>query len=451
MTTLASPSTQPATRSSASYQWAHGEDVEPRGEGGEPWLFNSDFIPIEVPEDAIGYRVRFIAPRSRGIGEPLLDESTGRPLLVDPHAGAEAFYEAVGYRPGRYRLRAVDRRYRPIEDAEVAVVVVTEKMAAAWRGQCAPVASPAPASPAAVPSDLMAQAFLRMLDIIDRGQGQAIGSMTDLVRAAGEAGVVTKTAAMAAASAGTPLIVPAAITGAASLVSANANAGPERPRDAAPFAGSSLVKPAADADRDESLTALEKILDATMTIAKPLMEHVAPAVGYKASKWAGMSDEVAQTAANVAREAIRTGFAESDAVEASAAPTRERAVAPAAVRSGMELMAHAMTIQNRLEPAERSWVGQLLARHPHLLQELRDVVAGLTVEQGVATVRHLWAVQGALIDSERLLFEHATGQPGGFRALLDLLGGYSVEEAVAVVRDLARRRFGGAAANASAA
>jgi hypothetical protein len=205
---------------------------------------------------------------------------------------------------------------------------------------------------------------------------------------------------------------------------------------------------ASELTSEDSLSALERILDAAMTIAKPLVEHVAPAVGYKASKWAGMSDSIAQTAASVTREAIRAGYAEDEVAVASTS-LMEPSVAAAPARSGIELVAHAMTIQGQLDAVERSWVGRLIARHSHLLEELRDVVADMTVDQGVAAVRHLRAVQSGLTEAEGVLFERVVAQPRGLRVLLDLIGGRTIDEAVAVLRDAIQRRSTGAEAHAS--
>jgi hypothetical protein len=118
-----------------------------------PWLFDQGGSPIVVGAEAIGFRVRFVPPGSRGMGELALDELTGLPLLVPRGLGPDEFCALVRYRPGRYRLASIDERYQFIRDTPIACFVVTPAMAAAHNAIAAPTV--AAASPQASHSDAL--------------------------------------------------------------------------------------------------------------------------------------------------------------------------------------------------------------------------------------------------------------------------------------------------------
>jgi hypothetical protein len=97
----------------------------------EPWLYDQSGSPLVISEEWIGFRVRFIPLGSRGMGETLVDELTGRPVLVARGSGPEEFCELVKWRPGRYRFAAINDRYQFVEGARVGIFVITPAMAAA--------------------------------------------------------------------------------------------------------------------------------------------------------------------------------------------------------------------------------------------------------------------------------------------------------------------------------
>jgi hypothetical protein len=80
---------------------------------GFPLAFNLQGDPIEVPEEAVGWRVRRLKAGDKG-GAPELVYDNGRPLILPLEATAEELIERVAGRPGRYRLDPVDSSGKPV-------------------------------------------------------------------------------------------------------------------------------------------------------------------------------------------------------------------------------------------------------------------------------------------------------------------------------------------------
>ena len=138
-----------------------------------PWLFDPAGAPIEVPADALGFRVRYLPPGSRGMGELVIDETAGVPLFVPRGCGPEEFCALVLYRPGRYRLALIDERYQFLRHAPVACFVVTPAMAAAHSAG-APAA--APQTQPAAHSDAL---VLQLVEVLRGALADARGALTE--------------------------------------------------------------------------------------------------------------------------------------------------------------------------------------------------------------------------------------------------------------------------------
>jgi hypothetical protein len=151
-----------------------------------------------------------------------------------------------------------------------------------------------------------------------------------------------------------------------------------------------------------------------------------------------MPDEMAQQMAGIAGNAAKTaldGLAESDkpATPASTAPAGSTSTA-APPRGGLELLAHVLEIKNRLTAAEDAWVTDKMTRHRHLLDELKSLVASMTLDEGAAAVRQLMAVEQGLPEEDRIHFDRSVAQPNGAYTILQLIGGRPAPQAVALVQ-----------------
>jgi hypothetical protein len=72
-----------------------------------PLAWGRDGGPLDVPQNAAGWRVRRLASSSRG-GALEVVSSGGQPLICTLETTAAQLYELVKLVPGRYRLDAVD-------------------------------------------------------------------------------------------------------------------------------------------------------------------------------------------------------------------------------------------------------------------------------------------------------------------------------------------------------
>lgn len=87
---------------------------------GCPLAFDSDGDPLDVPPDAVAWRVRKMAARA-GRPKTIYDPETGRQLEIPLTATVNDLADAVAD-SGRYRLEAVDREGRHLRGC----VAVTE-------------------------------------------------------------------------------------------------------------------------------------------------------------------------------------------------------------------------------------------------------------------------------------------------------------------------------------
>jgi hypothetical protein len=85
-----------------------------------PLAVDADGIPLQVPPEAVAWRVRKLAKRA-GRPKIIIDPETGRPLEIPLATPYGEFCDHVG-EAGRYRLEGIDADGRPI----VRCVAVTE-------------------------------------------------------------------------------------------------------------------------------------------------------------------------------------------------------------------------------------------------------------------------------------------------------------------------------------
>lgn len=110
----------------AEWEGTDEQEAEPAA-----WLFDCLGNPVVLPAEATGFRARFLPPGSRGIGELVLDEQAGFALFIPRTTGPKEFAALVGYRPGRYKLAAIDASYHYLRDVPVATFTITPAMVAA--------------------------------------------------------------------------------------------------------------------------------------------------------------------------------------------------------------------------------------------------------------------------------------------------------------------------------
>ena len=388
----------PVAVGSSFAEWARPEGVD--GADAElcaPWMFDMNGAAVRLPAEAIGLRVRYWPEGARGIGE-VVDDDDGQPVFVPRNATLAQFRELVGYRPGRYKLIALDRSFQFLE--RVPLVTTTIKPSTAAR---AGVTVRGGASASEGPSvDTISQvlAFLERVNAQAFNQigsvqrefaetqratmaqlGGVIGPVASVLSAAGSSGVVKKTLALDAAAAGAPVTVQMMPTGEAVA-----------PRNAATTAAAAAA-------------ATEKGggLEAALSLFVPLFEKAAPVAAYGLAQKLDLPDHVARDLAGVARATVQTAgqmLSARDPEEAAAAVS-----GAAAVVSAAELGAHAMRIQLGLPEEDRAWIGSLMARCPALVDALKPAVASVTVDEGIAAVRTLHAIDRALATTnERRLF-----------------------------------------------
>lgn len=395
------PAAAPATVAvgSSFAEWAKSESVE--GVDAElcaPWMFDLNGAAVRLPAEAIGLRVRYWPEGARGIGE-VVDDDDGQPVFVPRNATLAQFRELVGYRPGRYKLIALDRSFQFLE--RVPLVTTTIKPSTAAR---AGVTVRGGASASEGPSvDTISQvlAFLERVNAQAFNQigsvqrefaetqratmaqlGGVIGPVASVLSAAGSSGVVKKTLTLDAAAAGAPVTV--------QMMSAGEM--PATPRNAA----STATVAAASTEKGGGL-------EAALSLFVPLFEKAAPVAAYGLAQKLDLPDHVARDLAGVARATVQTAgqmLSAHDPEEAAAAVS-----GAAAVVSAAELGAHAMRIQLGLPEEDRAWIGSLMARCPALVDALKPAVASVTVDEGIAAVRTLHAIDRALATTnERRLF-----------------------------------------------
>jgi hypothetical protein len=87
-----------------------------------PLAYGSNAEPIELAENAVGWRVSWRKLGERG-GSPSPVYVKGRPLILSLDATAEDLMAAVGGKAGRYRLDPIDEEGRTIPDAPPAYAV----------------------------------------------------------------------------------------------------------------------------------------------------------------------------------------------------------------------------------------------------------------------------------------------------------------------------------------
>ena len=92
-----------------------------------PW-FSADGRGLELPDQCVGFVVRYWPEGAHGgVGELVIDEHTGGPLVMPARVSLGEFCWRLGARVGRYELAALDERYQPL--GLVAVRAITATMA----------------------------------------------------------------------------------------------------------------------------------------------------------------------------------------------------------------------------------------------------------------------------------------------------------------------------------
>jgi len=450
-------------------QWdSIGED-----DSNGPWLYDPDGNAIRLPAACIGFQVRFWPHNARGIGELVLNEEDGLPLFLPRNGSPEQFREAVDYRVGRYRLFLLDAARRRMAHVP-AQVTITKVMAARQRERLAAetIAEPPPPQLVASPpvtADLLTQALLqahlRLLDIVDRGQAQALGSVTELVRAAGDAGVVAKTAAIAAASAGAPIVfAPPATNAAAGAPPASAGSNPtaaaaatESPRNGAPASSSHATEPAKPTESEETTP-----LEIAMRVLEPIFGPAAKVAAARLGKTIGLSmEEVASvlgTPTPAASDAAADAWTQatskdtestastdthtsSDPASASAQPPPPPASASVDPgQSGAALTAHFESIRSQLSADETRTLVTLALRHHDRMSELKALVGRMSVERAVVVTRKFLAVWQALTTPEQEFVGSLIANPrAGFAGVLSLVEQRTLPNALTVIRNTMER------------
>lgn len=405
-------------------------DESPWGAGSAetlaPWLFDANGTPVRLPAHAVGFRVRYWPGGAHGIGD-LLRGPDGGPLFLARTCTPDEFRARTGGRPGIYKLAAIDEGYGYLKGVPLGVVVI----AAAER---APTETAA-ASPTA---ELFGQvlSFVRESNATALAQiatvqrdlaelqretsarlGQVVSAVAGVLSAAGSSGVVKKTLALDAATAGAPVTV--------QMMPANGNDAPSTstPRNAAGVAAAMSTAAAA--------TEKGGAVEAALSLFVPLMERSAPVAAYSLAQKLGLSDPLARELAGVAQATVQTAgqmLRADGPTDAGASST----VAP------HELGAHVMRIQLGLPEEDRTWVGSLMAKCPGLIDALKPAVAAVTVDEGISAVRTLRAVDAALsTENERRLFGEMLKPsvlPTVFRAVLVER---TADEAIGFMRDQA--------------
>lgn len=136
---------------------------------------------MHLPAEAIGFRVRWLPPASRGIGELVVDDTRGVVLFVPRGVGPEEFTTLVRYRPGRYRLAAIDARYQLLREVPVAHFVVTPAMVAAHRAAQSLTDTSSAATNIVAPSAATPQGESLMLELVHLLKSALTEPRTDLV------------------------------------------------------------------------------------------------------------------------------------------------------------------------------------------------------------------------------------------------------------------------------
>jgi hypothetical protein len=414
-----------------------------------PWLYDPEGNAIRVPAQCIGFQVRYWPQNARGIGELVLDGETGLPLFLPRNAGLEDLREAVSYRVGRYRLFLLDEERQRMAHAPAQVTITqqaADRYADRTRGpdaarSTATVVSAAPS----VSSDLMAQAFMRLLDILDRGQGQALGSVTELLRAAGESGVVKKTAAIAAANAGAPVIVQAPAP--EIVMPAAVTSERELPRNAVPgTAPAPTTKKgspaAADSDADGDAAAeQENPLGIAAKMAQPLMEPLGAVFAAKAAQWLNVSpEEVERFAGKTAKAAEGAAEAFAQARDSNAAEDERHAAGAAEgdrpiALQGDALDAHVRAIQSALSNDDKVALFAIGARHMHRFDELKRIVGTMALERALVVIRKLVEVwNGLTVDEQAFLGGLIEDPRTGFKSVLGMVEERTVPNAIKIIR-----------------
>ncbi len=379
------------------------------------WLYDPDGEPVVLPPSCVGFQVRYWLPNQRGLGTIVVDARNGRPLILPRTVTPDEFAERVGYKVGRYRLFLLDASHRRL-NVDPAQIEITPEMAAARRGELASTevaSSPASSSSSSEPSSELlghvfsfvekanAQAMAQIAGVhreLSERLGQVVDAMAGLVRAAGDSGVVQKSTALAAASAGAPVIVQQVAP-----VNGNAPASPAAaPSSAAPRnAASGATAAAAAAEKGG-------VADALMALGMPLIEKLAPVAAYGMAQKMDVPEEVARDLAGFVKTATQTAGAMLKGDESSevAATSSEAGAVEVPTRTGAELLAHVVNIQSALPDDDRAWVLGQMAKRRNLVDAFKPAVASISVEDGVRAVASLRAMDAALTTAaERACFD----------------------------------------------
>lgn len=363
-------------------------------------MFDSNGAAVMLPAEAIGLRARFWPDGSRGIGE-LVEDDDGQPVFIPRNATAEEFRELVGYKPGRYKLIALDRSFQFIERVPL-VSTTIKKSTAARAGVRSTTADTSPDTLGQVlafvkdsHSHALAQIASLQRDMYETQRqttaqfASIVGASSSLLSAAGTSGLVKKTTVIDAAAAGAPVTV---------NMGSLAGAG-EAPRNGnAPAVAAAAASPASSSG-----------VEAVLSLFAPLIEKAAPVFAYGAAIKMDVPEETARELAGVVRSTVQIAGAmlkpdaAADAATAAAASTSP--TVGLASRVGSELMAHVMRIQVGLPEDDRAWVLSTMAKTPGLIDALKPSVAALTVEEGIGAVRMLRVLDSVLTEpNERRLF-----------------------------------------------
>lgn len=83
---------------------------------------------LELPRGCVGFVVRYWPAGARGIGELVIDDDTGGPLLLPARLTQQEFCTSLVGRVGRYRLAPIDAGRRPLGE-RFAMMSITAAMA----------------------------------------------------------------------------------------------------------------------------------------------------------------------------------------------------------------------------------------------------------------------------------------------------------------------------------
>ncbi len=389
-----------------SAEWL-GTDEQQSSDPAAAWLFDVAGNPVILPAEATGFRVRCLPPGSRGLGELVFDGKTGILLFVPRTTGPTEFAEMVGYRPGKYKLAAIDASYQYLRDVPVATFLVTPAMAAAHQAESAMGRAPAGFGAPSSSSEALGEIVRRELREASTAS-HTDPLVHDLVNALRTA-LSESLGVIRAQSADGTRHVSELVRASATVVTAADGAGISRREPPPVWAPPPPVVPAAlpapaPAPVEEAGGAanLGDFVSGAISSLAPLLQHVVN------TKVFGMSDEMSLSAiramsgiggmggvanANATPATVSPSAETPSAASASAATAPSGEAAPSIHPSA--LWPHIAAVEKHLSASEAAIVRRYLVRAPgdQIAQLAREVMSR-SASEAAAWIRSVLADVG---------------------------------------------------------